>query len=174
YYTVQAGQSVSSRELEAWLRGSLPDFMVPSHFVELVKFPLTPNGKIDRKALPPPDPKSHKEGFGTEQPSSELERAIAEVWKRLLGLSRVGIHDNFFELGGHSLLAVQAHREIKAIAQKPFSVTDVFRFPTIASLARYLGDSNGSSESSRNLQASAERAQARRQAIEQRAQLRRR
>ena len=93
------------------------------------------------------------------------------VWKALLGLSAVSSHDNFFDLGGHSLLAVQAHREIRQATGKELTVTDMFRFPTIAGLAAHLDGDGGASES---LAKSAGRAAARRQARGKRRVLRRR
>ena len=81
--------------------------MVPSHFVELARFPLTPNAKIDRKALPKPDAAgdTRSRSVGHVEASGEIEKQIASVWTKLLGLSKVGTKDSFFALGGHSLLA---------------------------------------------------------------------
>jgi hypothetical protein len=91
-----------------------------------------------------------------------MEEAIADIWKRLLGLDRVSIHDNFFELGGHSLLAVQAHRELKdALGRPELTITDIFRFPTISALAAHL---EGAPSASAVLRQSAHRAAARRHA----------
>ena len=91
-----------------------------------------------------------------------MEETIAGIWKRILGLERVGSHDNFFDLGGHSLLAVQAHREIREALSRELTVTDIFRFPTIAALAAHLDGDAGESPS--GLRASADRAAARRSA----------
>jgi acyl-coenzyme A synthetase/AMP-(fatty) acid ligase len=175
YYTVHSDASVEPRALAAALGAGLPEFMVPAHLVELAKLPLTPNAKVDRKALPRPDATQGRLGRATEhvEASSELERQIAEVWKRILGLAKVGTHDNFFELGGHSLLAVQAHRELKAATGKQLTITDIFRFPTIAGLSRFLGGEDGGA-ADRALEESADRAAARRAAMQQRASARRR
>jgi natural product biosynthesis luciferase-like monooxygenase protein len=175
YFTVQPGQQIDPAHLAEHLRTTLPDFMVPAHFVELAKLPLTPNAKIDRKALPRPDASQARvRTVEHVEAASELEQQIAEVWKRILGLAKVGTHDNFFELGGHSLLAVQAHREIKAATGRSLTITDVFRFPTIATLAAFLGGGGEGGGTDKALDESADRAAARRQAMQQRAAVRRR
>ncbi|MCA9576283.1 MAG: LLM class flavin-dependent oxidoreductase [Myxococcales bacterium] len=141
--------------LKAHLAETLPTFMVPAHFVRLPAYPLTPNKKVDRKALPRPEHKA--EGASAERvpTTGETQKQIAEVWKRLLGLADVGARDNFFDLGGHSLLAVQAHREIREATGKTLTVTDVFRFPTIAALAEHL---DGGGAANQALAKAAERA----------------
>lgn len=163
-YVIADGSGVHSDALKAHLRASLPDFMVPSHIVRMDRFPLTPNKKIDRAALTQPEmrPETKAPRAAPEiAPAGETEETIAVIWKRILGVSEVSSHDNFFELGGHSLLAVQAHREIKeALRGKELTLTDIFRFPTIAGLAAHLdGDKAGSDA----LRESAERAAVRRQ-----------
>jgi hypothetical protein len=117
--------------------------MVPAHVVKLDAFPLTPNGKVDRKALPAPfavpAPVAAKPGVALE---GGLEETIAAVWARVLGVPQVGRSDNFFTLGGHSLLAVQAHREMKvALNSDRLAITDIFRFPVVSALAAHLGKS---------------------------------
>jgi hypothetical protein len=147
--------------LKAHLEERLPTFMVPAHFVRLDRYPLTPNKKVDRKALPKPElsTQARAEKVAT---TGETQRQIAEVWMRLLGLPDVGARDNFFDLGGHSLLAVQAHREIREVTGKPLTVTDVFRFPTIAALAEHLdGGSSANEALSRAAERAAERTAAR-------------
>jgi acyl carrier protein len=81
--------------------------MVPALFVTLAALPRTPNGKVDRKALPAPERERAGDAPQVAAPETELERAIAEIWRELLGTAQVGVHDNFFDLGGHSLLAVE-------------------------------------------------------------------
>src|SRR5688500_3681951 len=127
------------------------------------RFPLMPNKKIDRKALPRPETKIERTTEDVALPEGETEEKIAAVWKQILGLSDVGTRDNFFELGGHSLLAVQAHREIKAATGRELTVTDIFRFPTIAALAEHLDAGTGGGPS-QALKDSAARAAARRDA----------
>jgi acyl carrier protein len=100
--------------------------------------PLTPNGKVDRKALPAPGTLSHSPGGPCVLPRNEMERAIAEIWQDALHLEKVGIEDSFFDLGGHSLLLVQVQNKLNKILDKPLPMMDLFRYPTIGSLAEYL------------------------------------
>ncbi|MDP3251600.1 MAG: LLM class flavin-dependent oxidoreductase [Hydrogenophaga sp.] len=133
---------IATDRLRDWAATRLPEHMVPAHFVTVDEFPLTPNRKVDRKALPAPSQTTLRER--TEvfvAPENDVERTIAEVWARVLGVPQVGAKDNFFALGGHSLLAVQAHREIKqALGSTRLSITDIFRFPTLSALAQHLDD----------------------------------
>jgi hypothetical protein len=146
YVIPESGADIDEQGLRAALRAALPEFMVPSHFVRLEAFPLTPNAKIDRKALPAP---------GVVQPAgaplpapaaSRSEEKIIEIWRAVLRVSEVGARDNFFDLGGHSLLAVKAHRILKQEFSKPLAITDLFRFPTVRALAEYLDDGAESSD----------------------------
>ena len=175
YYVPRADQAPDVDALRAHISKNLPDFMVPSHFVELARFPLTPNAKVDRKALPKPDQSATRGGAraGYVEAGNELEKGIAKVWMTILGLSKVGTHDNFFELGGHSLLAVQAHREIRQVTGKDLTITDIFRFPTIAGLAAFLGG-GGDADGGATLDKTADRAAARREAMRNRAAARKR
>ncbi|MCB9630379.1 MAG: LLM class flavin-dependent oxidoreductase [Sandaracinaceae bacterium] len=141
--------------LKAHLAETLPTFMIPAHFVRLERYPLTPNKKVDRKALPRPELQAQGASAERVPTTGETQRQIAAVWKRLLGLADVGARDNFFDLGGHSLLAVQAHREIREATGKTLTVTDVFRFPTIAALAEHL---DGGGAANQALAKAAERA----------------
>ncbi|MFN3723876.1 MAG: MupA/Atu3671 family FMN-dependent luciferase-like monooxygenase [Paracoccaceae bacterium] len=127
-------------DLRAALAVALPEHMVPAHIVTLAAFPLTPNRKVDRKALPLPG-EQVKEATAFVAPASDVEAKIAAVWARVLGVAKVGAKDNFFALGGHSLLAVQAHREIReALGAAKLSITDIFRFPTLQALSAHLDD----------------------------------
>jgi amino acid adenylation domain-containing protein len=124
-------------ELRKHLRKKLPEYMIPQHFVELEVIPLTPNGKVDRRALP--EPKVDRQ---TEEsyvaPRSEVEKTIASIWQELLDIKNVGIHDNFFELGGHSLLLVRMITRLKKTFGKELSIVEMFRHPTIAALASFV------------------------------------
>ena len=154
-------KEIDESALRKHLESSLPEYMVPSHFVVLEMFPLTPNRKVDRKQLPRPDEVQQRKVQQYVAPENETEQAIAEIWKKVLGLKQVGTRDNFFELGGHSLLAVQAHREIKqALGIPTLAITDIFRFPTLGALAEHIG---GGGDGSKNLSKAAERAARRRQ-----------
>jgi hypothetical protein len=120
------------------LAAVLPAIMVPAHVVTLDAMPLTPNKKIDRKALPRPE-RRRKPRAAAIAPASATQARIALVWTGLLGVGDLRAEDNFFALGGHSLLAVQAHREIKhALETDRLSITDIFRFPTLEGLAGHL------------------------------------
>ncbi|WP_409281897.1 AMP-binding enzyme, partial [Pseudomonas defluvii] len=90
-------------ELKAQLKDALPDYMVPSKILVLQRFPLTPNGKVDRKALPEPVWESQ----AYQAPGTPEELALAAIWQQVLGLEQVGLHDNFFELGGDSIVSIQ-------------------------------------------------------------------
>ncbi|MFC6686534.1 MupA/Atu3671 family FMN-dependent luciferase-like monooxygenase [Jhaorihella thermophila] len=137
YVTTSA--PVAEDALRRHLARQLPEAMVPAHIVTLASFPLTPNGKIDRKALP--DPATRRtDPEPAQEPANDVERQIAEIWTRILGVQGIGPRDNFFELGGHSLLAVQAHREIREKLNLPtLSITDIFRFPVLGKLAAHVG-----------------------------------
>ena len=125
--------------LRAELGILLPEHMMPAHFVTLAEMPLTPNRKVDRKALPAPTAAPMAEAFVA--PQSDIEAQLAVIWGRILGVPKVGAKDNFFALGGHSLLAVQAHREIREQLNMPkLSITDIFRFPVLSALAKHLDD----------------------------------
>jgi natural product biosynthesis luciferase-like monooxygenase protein len=157
------GSKVPDEELRTHLRQTLPDFMVPAHFVAMDQFPLTPNAKVDRKALPSPDAGAQAQPAQEFiAPDSEVEKQIAEVFKRILGIERVGLNDNFFGLGGHSLLAVQAHRAIKEHVTPALKITDIYRFPTVAGLAGHL---RGGPQADKHLDKVAARATQRRNAM---------
>ncbi|MEP3443099.1 MAG: MupA/Atu3671 family FMN-dependent luciferase-like monooxygenase [Sulfitobacter sp.] len=134
------GSAIDEDALRAALAERLPDIMVPARIVEVARMPLTPNKKIDRKALPAPQPKAVAEAPATQAtPQSDTQAAIAQVWTAILGVAVIRPSDNFFALGGHSLLAVQAHRDIKAaLGADKLGITDIFRFPTLEGLAAHL------------------------------------
>jgi acyl carrier protein len=113
--------------------------MLPARVVVLERMPLTPNGKIDRKALP--DPTAAAARGPAVAAEGEIEPAIAAIWREALGLPEVSVTDNFFDLGGHSLLVVQVQRRLKEALGRDVAITDVFRFPTIRSLAGHLSGS---------------------------------
>ncbi len=167
YIVARGGTALDGALLRESLRARLPEFMLPSAFVVLDEFPHTPNGKIDRKALPAPDAAAPVAAAEFVAPASDLESQIAGVWKDVLKLAAVGTRDNFFDLGGHSLLAVQAHRRLKEALQRDLSITDIFRFPTIQSLATYLAEG-----SQGGAQQGSDRAQGRRAAMQRRQQQR--
>ncbi len=144
----------------------LPEFMVPAHYVTLTRFPLTPNKKTDRNALPPPHTPPVSSGANYVAPTAGVQHDLVDIWQDLLGVAKVGVDDNFFDLGGHSLLAVQLHRHITSTLGSELSITDVFRFPTIASLTDHL-DHRGKATEVAAAKAS-DRADSRRQAMKAR------
>ncbi|HSN99438.1 MAG TPA: AMP-binding protein, partial [Candidatus Nanopelagicales bacterium] len=143
YVGTDAAGSADEAALRAALRErlkeNLPAYMVPSEIVLLRSLPLTANGKIATSELPEPVRSNPEADDAGRAPRNELEERIAAVWCELLRLSRVGIHQNFFDLGGHSLLVVRMHRRLVEMSGRSFSVIEVFRHPTVASLATLLG-----------------------------------
>lgn len=136
---VTAEGAVDEAALRHELAAHLPEVMVPAHVVRLEAFPLTPNRKVDRKALPAPSTRAPQAEAVFVPIEDGVEQAIAAVWAKVLGVPRVGRSDNFFALGGHSLLAVQAHREMKvALKSDRLAITDIFRFPVLSALAAHL------------------------------------
>ena len=110
--------------------------MIPSLFVFLDDLPLTPNGKIDRNALPPPDGERPQLDQGFVEPRTEIEELIAQVWREILKLDKIGVHDNFFELGGHSLLATRVIARLRNNFGIDLPLRRIFETPTVAGLAR--------------------------------------
>jgi amino acid adenylation domain-containing protein len=134
------GAAPEAGELRGHLRERLPEYMVPSSFVPLKAMPLTRNGKVDRDALPPPP--AEAQGAGAARyvaPRAGIEQTIADVWRQVLKLERVGVDDNFFDLGGNSLLIVQAHSRLQAALGREMSLLELFKNPTISLLAQALG-----------------------------------
>jgi len=125
----------SARELRAFLGDRLATFMVPSAFVVLDRFPLTPNGKIDRRELHAPTADSRVAEVGYVAPETETERVMAAIWASALGLERVGVEDDFFELGGHSLLATKIVARLRAELRVELSIDRLFAAPTVRRFA---------------------------------------
>ncbi|HSK80544.1 MAG TPA: SDR family NAD(P)-dependent oxidoreductase, partial [Thermoanaerobaculia bacterium] len=137
YAVVREGAAATPAALRAFLKGSLPEFMVPAAVVLLDTLPLTPTGKPDRKALPAPEGARAEEATYVT-PRSEAERAIAEIWREVLRVDRVGVNDNFFDLGGHSVLMAQVHAKLAATLGREIKLLDLFKFPTVGTLAAHL------------------------------------
>ena len=138
YVVPQPQCTPAAIELRTFLKGKLPEHMVPAVFVMLDSFPLTPNGKVDRRALPAPGetrPESDKAFVGSRTPTEEL---LADIWSQVLGVERVGIYDDFFDLGGHSLLATQVVSRIRETFQVEMPLRRLFETPTVAGLAEGL------------------------------------
>ncbi|GAB3466534.1 amino acid adenylation domain-containing protein [Azotobacter salinestris] len=163
YVSAQAGQTLDGALLRERLGRVLPDYMVPSALVVLESLPLNPNGKVDRKALPEPELASER---AYEAPQGEIEERLAEVWAEVLGMQRVGRRDSFFEVGGHSLLLLRVHHRLKERLEVCPSVVELFKYPTIKSLAAFLGE--GGPHDGASLQRAEDRARRQRGAFLQR------
>ena len=133
YYV--SDESLSDDLLIHHLNQSLPDYMIPSAFVQMEAFPLTLNGKLDRKALPDPEFTSTDRYVA---PRNELEAEICNLWQSLLGLDQVGVSDDFFRVGGDSILAIQVAHRMSAIVDSQISVADIFKYKTIQQLERII------------------------------------
>ncbi|MEM7354909.1 MAG: FkbM family methyltransferase, partial [Acidobacteriota bacterium] len=125
-------------DLRTFIGERLPDYMVPAIFTPLDSLPLTPNGKVDRSALPAPHGVLRRQEADYVPPKSALERQLASAWQDVLKVDRIGRHENFFEAGGTSLLLVQLHRELQQTTERELSLVDLFRHPTIESMATFL------------------------------------
>ncbi|MFO7678744.1 MAG: amino acid adenylation domain-containing protein [Chloroflexota bacterium] len=123
-------------ELRRYLREKLPDYMVPTSFMALDSFPLTPNGKINRRALPKPAQVQTGPDAAYAAPRDDRETAVAHIWADVLGLARIGIHDDFFDLGGHSLLAIQIIVRLNQTLDIDLPLGSLFQMPTVADLAQ--------------------------------------
>ncbi|HEX8391099.1 MAG TPA: amino acid adenylation domain-containing protein [Longimicrobium sp.] len=132
---VQEGSVPSATALREHLKRALPEYMVPSAFVVLEAFPMTPNGKVDRAALPLP---ATDEAGPRAAPQGELEGRIAGVWMELLGRASVGVHENFFDIGGHSLLLAQLQERLQTALGRPVGLIDLFQYPTVSTFAARL------------------------------------
>jgi thioesterase domain-containing protein/acyl carrier protein len=128
----------SATELSAFLKRSLPDYMVPSAFVALESLPISPNGKVDRKALPPPGASQLSLDTPIVPPRDALELRLVRIWEELLGVQPVGVRSNFFELGGHSLLAVRLMASIRESTGKSLPMAALFQGGTVEHLAALL------------------------------------
>jgi hypothetical protein len=137
YVVVSPGQAPSVQDLRRHLQDTLPAYLVPTGFVVLDTLPSTPNGKIDRAALPAPSRSAAPMG-PLSTPTTEVERTLADIWAAVLQVDRVGVEDSFFDLGGHSLLLTKVRAEIAARLGRDVAVLDLFRWPTIRALARCL------------------------------------
>ncbi|MCI0428002.1 MAG: amino acid adenylation domain-containing protein, partial [Nitrospiraceae bacterium] len=138
-YVISAGSSPALvGELRSFLTQQLPAYMVPAAFVLVDAFPLTPNGKLDRKALPPPEETPPNSDEAYVAPRTPTEEALAASWRKIFQLQRVGVHDDFFELGGHSLMLVQLISEINSIHKGGLSILELIRNPTVEQLARLI------------------------------------
>jgi len=136
YVVAEDGASVDPDALRAHLKERLPEYMVPAAVVALDALPLTPSGKVARRGLPVPEYAPAEAAYVA--PRVPLEQALAGIWGEVLHLERVGVHANFFDLGGHSLTLAKVQARIRETLGREVPVVDLFRFPTVASLAHHL------------------------------------
>jgi hypothetical protein len=143
--------------------------MIPSAFVVLAELPMTPNGKIDRRALPAPRAQEPRQRKEYQAPANDVERLVAEVWESLLGVPQVGIDDNIYDLGANSLLAVQANHKLSELMGRRISLVLMFQYPTVRRLAAHLAEPDGALDAG---DSGRERADRRMDAMERRRQAR--
>jgi iturin family lipopeptide synthetase A len=127
-------------EIRDYLSGSLPDYMIPSSFIQLDEIPLTPNGKVNRKALPEPGVTAANKNYTA--PTNKVEQKLTEIWSEILGIKKdiIGIHDNFFQLGGHSLRATIVVSRIHKELNVKIPLAEIFKTPSIYELAQYIAN----------------------------------
>jgi len=141
YMTLQsaAGAAVNANTMREYLSASLPAYMIPAAFVVLEDFPLTPNGKVDRRALPGPA-RADRSSREYEPPLGEVEELLAEIWRSVLGTAQVSRHDDFFQLGGHSLSAMQMLVRVRSALSLHMPLAVLFERPSLKSLAEHVGE----------------------------------
>jgi amino acid adenylation domain-containing protein len=138
-YVVPDGVPLDGGELHRFLAQRLPEYMVPAAIVVLASLPLLPNGKLDRRALPPPDRTDRADREDYVAPRTPVEQILAGIWAAVLRLERVGIRDNFFAIGGHSLLATQVVSRVRTAIGVELPLRALFEDPTVADLATRVG-----------------------------------
>ena len=136
YLAPASGQVIPELSaLRSFLAESLPDYMIPSHFVALEALPLTTSGKVNRRALPVPNASGLATGTAYVAPRNAVEKQLVQIWSKILGRDQIGIHDNFFHLGGHSLRAIRCVSLIHQKLSVEIGLSDFFARPTIAALS---------------------------------------
>ncbi len=135
YAVAEKGATISWQELRGFLTERLPDYMVPARFVELAELPVTPNGKVDQRALPAPDSQGGYEQEDFVAPGTPVEEIVAGIWSDVLKLDRIGRNENFFVLGGHSLLVTQVISRVRELFRIELPVRSMFEAATLAEFA---------------------------------------
>jgi hypothetical protein len=156
YVVLAPGAALTPEEAKATLRARLPEYMVPNLFTVLPAIPLTPNGKIDRTALPVPQAPAPA-APAAEVLMSPVQRRVAAIWKELLRLDRVGLEDRFFDLGGHSLLVVKLHAQLTREFGSGLALVELFQRTTVAAQAERLSTASIASEALQRARVRAER-----------------
>lgn len=139
YYT--SNETLPVSEIIQYLKEYLPEYMIPGTYIQVDEIPLTPNGKIDRNALPLPDTKRPLMDVQYVEPTSNIEKKISNICRKVLNIDQIGICDNFFELGGNSILISQLNSELKDIFPDLITITDIFSYPCIKELAEFVDKS---------------------------------
>jgi acyl-coenzyme A synthetase/AMP-(fatty) acid ligase len=152
YYVTRNGVDVAARDLSEFLTSKLPPWMIPSVYLPIEVFPLTPHGKVDYTALPAPIVGSAR--TDEETSGSDLEELVAGVWRQVLGADHVGLEDNFFDIGGTSLLLVSIHSKLQTLLNRKISIADLFGYTTVHALADRLGAGTADSGSTDSAQQS--------------------
>ncbi len=147
-YVVASRPRPQENELRKFLRERLPEYMVPADFVFLESFPLTPNGKVDRRALPVPKVRELEHGADFVAPRGDVENRLAGLWEQVLGKRPIGARENFFELGGHSLAAVRLMQRVEKEFGKKLLLTALLQAPTVEQLAATLQQDSSAVQSS--------------------------
>ena len=135
YVIPKEGKTPQNNELNEFLKKNLPEYMIPSFFVMMDAFPLTPSGKVSRRGLKSPKKIKRDGEIPLAAPRTPTEAEMTTIWMDVLGVGQIGIHDNFFHLGGHSLLATRIISRLKATFQVDFPLRILFESPTIAEIA---------------------------------------
>jgi acyl carrier protein len=144
YAVAEEGAELDAAAVRALLAGKLPSWMVPAVFVFLPELPLNANGKVDRRALPPPEWGSGEgDAVDAVEPRDEVEKLLAGIWSELLGVPRVGAFDNFFDLGGHSLVSMRLASRVRDVFKVDMPLQRIFERPTLAALADFLRGAAG-------------------------------
>ncbi|NEN94395.1 MAG: amino acid adenylation domain-containing protein [Moorea sp. SIO3I7] len=138
YFVVEADKQILPNQLQQFLKQRLPDYMIPSAFVQLRTLPLTLNGKVDRRSLPIPDFSQLPHRLEFTAPQTETEYRIVKIWSEVMKCDRISIHDNFFELGGHSLLATRVISKLRQTLQIELPIQSLFEYPTVAGWAKHI------------------------------------
>jgi acyl carrier protein len=138
YVVACDGAQISAQDLRQFLHERVPAYMIPTAFVFMEKLPLTPNGKVDRRALPSPNASPADDHAAAEAPLNEIESALADIWREVIGLEEVQRADNFFDLGGHSVLVTQMLTRVRRTFGVELTLRNVFETPSLGELAQII------------------------------------
>jgi acyl carrier protein len=146
YVVGEEGEAIRVSEVRDELGRELPEYMIPTVYVELKELPLTANGKVDKRALPAPDQSRPDLEVEFVSPRTPAEEVVAGIWAQVLGVERVGVHDNFFALGGHSLLTTQVVSRLHDVFRVEVPLRSLFQTPTVEGLVNVLAQMWGERE----------------------------